>query len=285
VVDGATLAPWTVIGSDCTIGQGAAVTGPFTRIRSGSTIGAGAQVGGGIEGGLGLDIGSNTLVDSGLFLASGAVVSAGSHLREDILACILANGTAATGTVGQCQALGATILGTIGSDELPPLWPQFWTKTDVIDPGALPPGLANLANDVNALGVAPMSNGGPAPDYVAITNDCDDFAGALELGLEGLGYEATFTVLYEIDLTCDYWDRWISRLTNAHALTDVHSGSGTLWIEPQRTAPGALGAIGDKDGDGKIRYDSGPGDQPPEGNLRIEVYSSRKEAEKYRALD
>jgi hypothetical protein len=107
--------------------------------------------------------------------------------------------------------------------------------------------------------------------YNKDTHDCDDFADELEKALDKEGETvATFTLLWRWDALAEVW-------TDAHAITDVHEGDKTVWIEPQTGKRVEL----DRDGDGKVNtQDRATGKGEMEGDLWVEVYDDRAHAER-----
>jgi hypothetical protein len=86
------------------------------------------------------------------------------------------------------------------------------------------------------------------------TYQCVDFANALEIAMTDMGYHGTCTIIRKKDGS------------GAHAVTDIHAGELTYWIEPQSGKEIGL----DYDGDGKVSED--------EGNYTVKVYENCKEA-------
>ena len=93
--------------------------------------------------------------------------------------------------------------------------------------GDLPPG---LARDVEA--------SRSRRPYEEGLYDCDDFANDLEVALEDLGYEGTYT---EICVPTDSKATW-------HAITDIHFDGQTYWVDGITGKQVNL----DADGDGQV---------------------------------
>ncbi len=69
---------------------------------------------------------------------------------------------------------------------------------------------------------------------------------------------------------------------DGHAVTDVHWSNGsTTWIEAQFAGSAGVGFPKlDGNGDGKVtHYDHGSGDDTTDGELRVEVYDNRAQAD------
>jgi hypothetical protein len=247
-------------------------------------------VGDGVTGADGVNLGTNCQVLPGLFLAPGSVVAPGVVQAESIVVCVDVNGLASVVPLSQCGSptTPAFALGFVpGFDNATgPVEPPGQSVTPV-DPGALPPDLQDLADDIGG-DVAPPNNGGTGQPYADTTHDCDDFAEELRAKLAALGYTTTFTVIFDINPNWAWWKWWVPKLINGHALTDVHRpGDGTIWIEAQWTgAQGAAGIDLDDDNDGQVTYEEGPGDTATDGTKRIEVYDSLQDAvDSGRAVD
>jgi hypothetical protein len=181
----------------------------------------------------------------------------------------------------QCSAAGGVARGVVLADLNLDVHPEAPGKrVRPFNAGALPAGLANLGNDVDRSGI----NG---RTWTRDTYDCDDFAGDLEKFLQALGYDATFTLVWDVVPNPDWrwWNQlWTPRTLwrNGHAVTDVHVGGRLIWIEPQwSSAEGAIGINLDGDGDGRVGYsDNRKATGPTDGSKVIEVWPSRAAAEK-----
>ena len=118
-----------------------------------------------------------------------------------------------------------------------------------------------ILNDVTASGIANNV-------YVPNTYDCDDFAKDLEVYLQGLGYDATFTHIVKYNST--------GQQTSIHAVTDIHLPNGWIaFIEPQTGKFINL----DYDSDGVVELYSHPsshpfGYHPTDDNVKITIYDS-----------
>jgi carbonic anhydrase/acetyltransferase-like protein (isoleucine patch superfamily) len=274
----ANIAPDTVVGTGCSIGE--ADLGGSTIIGDFSIIGDFVQIGGGVECGEKVLIRHTSMIAPMVRIAPGTFLPPGTKLLENIYACISAAGATGTGTAGQCQAKGDTILGLVPLGNSFEVKPQSSRRVMPINPQALPPALANLGADINMAAVAPMSNGGTAPNFVDGTNDCDDFAERLEMALQAKGYDATFTIVWTVNKNRSWYEFWKRRFTGGHAVTDVHSGGRTIWIEPQFTRVAALGVNMDNNNDGRVQFETQAGTSATDGCLRVEVYPDRRAAER-----
>jgi hypothetical protein len=186
--------------------------------------------------------------------------------------------------ISVCEDLNGAVLGQIrGAGALDGRVAASVASEDVIpwDPTDPPEGLEDLQDDVNG---ATNSDGDVIKDkeYEEDTYDCDDFASDMEMALEALGYDATFTVVWEFEPNPDHsWWNWLwtpaNRVKSAHALTDVHTEDGIIFIEPQT---GQVGVDMDYDNDGEVDYATNNAGYPAttDGNARIEVYDSRADA-------
>ncbi len=222
--------------------------------------------------------GANAVVADGLILPDTAQVDPGVNLTESLLTCLLSDGESFVGTLDDCEAAGAAVLELVLGLDNAFTAPPVGKKVTPIDPGNLPEELEDLADDVDSSGVAP-ANGGKA--WKKTTHDCDDFADEMERYLQGLGYDATFTVVFDINPDWAWWKfLWEDKLINGHAVADVRQGGKVIWIEPQRSSgQGGVGINMDADGDGKVEHASGPGSSATDDAKRIEVYDSRKACE------
>ena len=285
VLPGAVISDGAVVGRNGTIQDGAAV-GPNSRIGDDAMVELGVQVGRQVECGASVVLGAYSVVSDGARIADWAVLGPGTVLTEDIIECVHPGGGTSVGTAGQCNLLGGAIPAHVPNRNHWLTKPDSKKKAFPIDPQNLPPALANLANDINAAGVAPQSNGGTAPNYVKDTNDCDDFAEKLEKALQKAGYSATFTIVWTLDTDRSWWQTWKPHFKVGHCLTDVRHEGKIIWIEAQWTAPAGIGVNLDDNKDGRVTHASGKGTKATDGKLRVEVYESREAAEKERgALD
>lgn len=164
-----------------------------------------------------------------------------------------------TESFGDCGEIGGAVLGNEADPLAMPKQKDGAVAYEEID--SLPD---DLQEDVDESDI-------PDREYEEDDYDCDDFAGDMEEELEKKGHDATFTLLWR-------WDAENERYVDGHAITDVHLDNGdTLWIEPQTGRQVKL----DRDGDGKVNtFDRENGTGEREGDLRIEVYESRAEAER-----
>lgn len=111
---------------------------------------------------------------------------------------------------------------------------------------------------------------------------CGWFAETLRHKLEDLGYSTSFTVVYRKNPNYSWWKIRSKKWMDGHALTDVHWSNGTTtWIEAQFVGTDGVGQPKlDANGDGKVtHYDHASGDDTTDGDLRIEVYDNRAQAE------
>jgi acetyltransferase-like isoleucine patch superfamily enzyme len=276
---GVAIGPDTRIGSNCFFDLGSNV-GVGTLLGDGVRLDPFAHAGDRVECGQYVVLGQNVQVVNDVRIAANATVPPGTLLGEDVVICISGGGVATVVPLSQCLATGGAIQGHLPLENAFDVKPESDKKVFPIDKTALPAALSNLGADINAARVAPMSNGGQAPDYVKDTNDCDDFAERLEKALQAKGYDATFTIVWTVDKTREFWEVWKPRFTGGHCLTDVHSGGKTIWIEAQFTRTNAIGVDIDDDDDGQVEYATGSGYGATDGCLRVEVYPDRKAAEK-----
>lgn len=300
---GAVIGNSAVIGPDCFVGPGCVIDDgtmllPFVQLQTGSVIEElciiefGAQIGSQVRIGANSFVGQNAFIGNDVRLGEqvqvgnfasiedlvvvgdGMTIFDNELLIESLVECLLPDGTIMIVPASLCP--GAVLL------EIPGMQNDYLVaptdeQTVQIQPNALPPGLQGLANDVDDSGVAP-ANGGQ--NWTRSTHDCDDFADDLEQYLQGEGYDATFTCIWEVNKKRAFWQIWKPRLINGHALTDVHLNGQALWIEPQRSSgQGAIGVDMDRDGDGVVEYDTSPGSAATDGCYRIEVYTSRAACE------
>jgi acetyltransferase-like isoleucine patch superfamily enzyme len=288
---GVYLEDGAVIGSDAIVGEGAQFQlgaaaddgatigdGAFFEFGAflgpGSSIGAGAILGDGSRTGAGVSIGPGALLLPDVFVASGAVVLAETLVAEDLITCEFPGGESFVTSGGACGESSGSV---------------FECAPTLFEAGADPPGQqlqpgtptgatrTKLDQDVDSGNVA--VNGGGMP-YVADTHDCDDFAEDLELHLQGLGYNATFTCYWKLNPDNAWWKFWQKKWIEGHCVTDVHLPDGTtVFIEPQLTSgEGAVGQDLDFDGDGKVEVSNGPTSDTTDDSYRIEVYDSAQAA-------
>jgi hypothetical protein len=108
------------------------------------------------------------------------------------------------------------------------------------------------------------------PKYNASTFDCDDFADTFEKNLTAAGYNATYTLIWKYNAT--------GGLLSCHALTDIHIGTDTLFIEPQT---GKFVNM-DCDGDGTVETTNGDyvygSGGVTDDNCKIGVYDNIEDA-------
>lgn len=170
-------------------------------------------------------------------------------------------------TFEQCVALGGIVLQCVpsGKDEgrvAEPLVraPVNLTPANLTKHRDL---LENISRAFNAsrIGVPPFGNG----TYVNRTHDCDDFANETETLLQGLGFQATFTV---------FWCYTPPEF--GHCVADIHLGDGsTLFISPYTGFPENL----DFDGDGVVEARNNRVVRTPtDDNCAIEIYESAEAA-------
>lgn len=302
---GAVVGGYTFVGTNSSIGDGAvldagagvyngvhvgdrSVIGPSSQILDNVVIGDDTTIGGGglvmpssiigsdTQVGRGSFLGFNTLIDSDLNLAEGTQLEDGENLGVDTITCETGSAQHAT-TTDDCVDGGGFVTGCTGpagSSSMPPPG-----NREVVQGNPTGATKTKLEQDIDDSKVAPGNGGG---GYVPTTHDCDDFADELERALTAKGYDSTFTVFWK--LNPDYWwgnAPWTDKWIKGHAITDVHMDGKTIWIEPQRSSgQGALTRWNmDFDGDGKVEYDTEPGDEPTDGDYRIEVYDNRAAAE------
>ncbi|MCA9297348.1 MAG: hypothetical protein KC983_12545, partial [Phycisphaerales bacterium] len=299
------VGPGSWIGSNVHLSSGANVGGSSVvendcTLLTGASIGNGARLGGqsimSFNAVLGNDsvterevlIGSNAVIFDDLFLAEFAIVPDGTLQTVGLFRCMLDDGTMQVTTSDFCSGANGAVWAGVST--------PYETVTSLIvsaeapqaDPNDLPFDLLFLGDDIDDAGISKKNRG---QEYVKDTHDCDDFADELEQALEGLGYDATFTVYwcYEVNPAWNWENRKTTprwKNTRAHAITDVHTllTDEIVWVEPQLSvAQGALThpwTMLDFDGDGKVEYDTKHGGGFTDGNCRIEVYESRAAAEK-----
>ena len=118
-------------------------------------------------------------------------------------------------------------------------------------------------------------SGIPARTYVNDTYDCDDFADDMEQYLEGLGYNATYTILevWKNSTNPDY----------GHVVTDVHLpetlGGGSVFVEPQTGALVNLDFNNNSRVNARLNPNPYPeGYRPTENQTKITVYDSASDA-------
>ena len=271
-----------VVGVGCQFGHQVQI-GHNSRVGDQSTVGDSVQIGDNVVCERQVTIGAASTLANGLFLYHGAQVAASVTLNQSLLLCALSNGSRVITNSAACESQNGAVLGLLSAEDrflrtLPTatkkVTPLTWNPTNP------PAGLTNLQNDVNNAGSA--TTNGPIKDRTWTTNtyDCDDFARDLEEALQALGYNATFTVYWHVIENPDYswWNSlWTPKyIVEAHALTDVHTAEGLIWIEPQT---GEIGVDLDFNGDGKVGYDTKHPGKFTDDDGRIEVYDSRAAAE------
>ena len=122
------------------------------------------------------------------------------------------------------------------------------------------------------------------------TYNCNSYCEMMDAKLSYQGFTTTFTVISLQDPS-GVWmcnpnqPRWLWN----HTLADVHWSDGKIsWIEPEDVPPRAIEPIDmhdgtiqiDNDNNGTVDYSDGKHvDDPTDGDLRIEVYDSRSDAE------
>jgi carbonic anhydrase/acetyltransferase-like protein (isoleucine patch superfamily) len=285
----------STIGGDVVIGASSQVGSQFqignnSRIGDQAFVGNLVQIGSQVRCGQGVNIGDGATIRDGLFLVDGAHVGPGVTQDNSLFLCGLPDGTNIITTITNCEALDGFVFGLLSESNRPIQHVITVVKsvTNLVWNATNPPaGLTNLQNDVNNAGGTTNYAGGLTNrikdrEYVTDTYDCDDFAGDMEKALQALGYDATFTVYWRTVLN-PKWRWWMDEektpkyITIAHALTDVHTDEGIVWIEPQT---GKVGVDLDFDGDGKTEYDTKHPGENTDDDGRIEVYDSRAAAEK-----
>lgn len=171
-----------------------------------------------------------------------------------------------TPSIEACEAANGAIQNCVPSEA------QEIPTSEIV--ASLTP-LNDTANkSVNRIILKDVADSGVAKKkYTTNTYDCDDFAKDLELYLQGLGYDATFTHIVKYNIT--------GKQTSAHAVTDIHLPNGWIvFIEPQT---GKLINL-DFDGDGVVELYSHPsnhpmGYHPTDDNVKITIYDSADAAE------
>lgn len=277
IEEGVAIGPNCVLGADCRVGA-------FSRLEGGCQLGDLVLVGPNVTCERLVTIGQGALLLGNLRLASPAQVAPGTLVDQDLLQCTLLSGAQVITNTAGCRGLDGWIEGRLADRTGVPVSTAV-TNREVVpipwNPTNPPPGLTNLHGAVTNAGAA--STNGPIikRKYVSVTYDCDDFADDMERALEAAGFHATFTVYYWRVPNPDY--TWEKRLTvkpyvyKGHAVVDVHTAQGLIWIEPQN---GRIGINLDFDGDGKVEYADKPGDPDTDDGKRIEVYESAAAARK-----
>ena len=193
-----------------------------------------------------------------------------------IITCGLPGDVTFSATVEECDAVGGAVQECVpqvrnqgggegeakgkGSIQL-----LNYTETDVVGP--MSGWAANLTNAVAASGV---TNG----TYARGTNNCVNFASALQSYLNAHGYTTSFTVVYKKDAKT-------GKIATGHAIVDVKAPDGTvLFVEPQDGS----NPNEDFDHDGMVEVATGHASGPTSGwpmtddNARIEVYADQDAA-------
>lgn len=275
IEDGVVIGPNCVIGADCRIGA-------QSRLEGGCHLGDLVFLGPGVVCERLVTIGDGAFLLGNLRLASPAVVGPGTLVDQDLLRCNLLSGAQVITNTTDCRGLDGWIEGQLLERSRVPV-SMAVTNQEVVplpwNPTNPPAGLTNLYPAVTNAGAA--STNGPIIKrrYVPVTYDCDDFADDMERALEAAGFHATFTAYYWQVPNPDY--TWEKRATvkphiyKGHAVVDIHTTQGLLWIEPQT---GRIGLNMDFDGDGKVEYADKPGDPDTDDGSRIEVYESAEAA-------
>ncbi|MGE3107888.1 MAG: DapH/DapD/GlmU-related protein [Phycisphaerales bacterium] len=292
VSDGVPVGPFcqigagTIINNGCTIGQNVMI-GSACRINGATHLGNNARVGNAVSIGNTVFVGDGAILSDGIFIATDAQIAPGSVLNTGMHRCQLPGGTFQVLPAAVCEDLGGVVLGEIAGDGIVSTSLRGKRLTQVAwDPANPPAGLEDLLQDVcDALssdGVTRVKDRTYVDEGQPGEYDCDDFAHDLERALDALGYDSTFTAIWDVCPNPDHsWWNWLwtsdTILKNGHALTDVHTADGkTIWIEPQT---GEIVNL-DTDGDGKVgtskNHDSG---STTEGMTRVEVYPDRAAAD------
>jgi acetyltransferase-like isoleucine patch superfamily enzyme len=258
-------------GSSISTGAG---TGMNTQIGTGADIGAGSLIGEGVV--IGDWVNAGPLVDIRDFaevapevqLAEGSRIFSGVYQDQDLSLCSVDMEGTNAGPANLCSLLGGAVIGQIGYPGVLTGMPAPGTRVTPIDPDNLPVALGSLAEDVEETR--------PTTPY-SEEYDCDDFASDLEIALEGLDYDATFTCYWQRNPNRHWYNFYKEPLwLSGHCVTDVHDGEDLIWVEPQT---GEVGIDLDFDGDGKVEFSSAHGSATTEDGYRVEVYDSRASAE------
>jgi UDP-3-O-[3-hydroxymyristoyl] glucosamine N-acyltransferase len=276
---GSTVLYASNLGSGCQVGVEATVRESCV-LRGNCTIGVGATLERNVH------CGSSVTFAANIDIADGATIPSSTSVTDSIVKCYLLNGTfeyrslpVSSGpsfvpppTASVHQDSGARSDGGNA---------QSSVSTPPADPNNPPSGSGQLPADVGS-DVARPTCGGTGQEYMAGTYMCGWFAETLRHKLEDLGYSTSFTVVYRKNPNYSWWKIRSKKWMDGHALTDVHWSNGTTtWIEAQFVGTDGVGQPKlDANGDGKVtHYDHASGDDTTDGDLRIEVYDNRAQAE------
>jgi hypothetical protein len=266
-------------------------------IRSNTVLSSGCIVGNGCDIGNGVTIGASATVNNGLQIYHGATIASSSTQSESRLLAVGADGTCyffnspsgLSGLVASCAIYSLTIMPA--SD-----------AADTVEGGPVikqgdRPDTGNPTSDERYwdLGTSIGSDiargvGCTGHEYDESTYNCNSYARDLDDKLDLIGFWTTFTVVEKRDPDNDWsCNPTVPTWLWCHSLVDVHWDDGKItWIEPMRpdwsgVDPILVGdgqTLLDNDEDGFVEYVEGVHtDELTDGDLKIEVFGSRAEAE------
>lgn len=310
IASGSTVGTGAFVGSSCSVGSGCTISsgaticdlgsilggtsiGADTFIQRNSSISTNCTIGSGCNIGEDVTIGSGATVNADLLIFHGATIAASSTQSTNISLATYEDGTTALLDWPPAMAPTSTSPFSIGNVG------EFCDPADAVvapDAGDIKNGTTSssghltddggfltlpddIGNDVAAY------PGGQGPVCDGIIFACSWYCEKLQSKLAIAGYETTFTIVHVLSLTYKWTGRG-PKWKFSHSLTDIHWSDGKItWVDAQfpygtGIDPLVDGHELDDNNDGHVTYVEGKvSDDLTDGDLRIEVWSSRAEAE------
>jgi hypothetical protein len=256
-------------------------------LSSGSVIGSACNLGDGVQ------VGSGATVSNGVSIFNGATVAASATQSEDVVFASFIDGTTALPSWPSGANSGSVSFSVCGNES------SSWSGCCVAASGHLKngqqPGEGHATSDERygslrdhvGSDIARPKYGGSGTEYDALLWNCNSYSAAMDAKLSP-DFTVTFTTIRHVDPAHKWcWVPDSKRWDWAHSLADVHWNDGKItWIDAQlKDWEGidpleVMGEQFDNNDDGVITYSDGVHtDEATDGDLSIEVYDSRQDAE------